>query len=309
MRDKNKNNGFILFFRLDKQMNYPSPRHWLLLDAICRQHSLTKAADLLALSQSAASQALKELEQRLGQPLFLRQGRQLIPTQHTLDLLPKLQVFLELQQELVNSEPDKGELRLVASETVGCYLLPALLAQFTALYPQINFKLRLCNSSEVLHLMHQQQAQLGFVEGPVLSAEFTIQHWRQDLTVLFGHPKLHQNLSTEQLLAQRWIIREQGSGTRAVLEHELARLHWAPNNLLELERPEAIKQAVKQGLGIGCLPLLAVQDEINAGQLILLQSPLQLQRHFRLVQHKNYHPPLLQKFLQFLQQEGPSNGL
>src|SRR3990167_3679905 len=136
MRYKNKNNGFILSLTSDKQMNYPSPRHWLLLDAICRQHSLTKAADQLALSQSAASQALKELEQRLGQPLFLRQGRQLIPTQHTLDLLPKLQVFLELQQELVNSEPDKGELRLVASETVGCYLLPALLAQFTALYPQ-----------------------------------------------------------------------------------------------------------------------------------------------------------------------------
>lgn len=309
MRYKNKNNGFILSLTSDKQMNYPSPRHWLLLDAICRQHSLTKAADQLALSQSAASQALKELEQRLGQPLFLRQGRQLIPTQHTLDLLPKLQVFLELQQELVNSEPDKGELRLVASETVGCYLLPALLAQFTALYPQIDFKLRLCNSSEVLQLMHQQQAQLGFVEGPVLSAEFHIQHWRQDLTVLIGHPLLHPNLTTEQLLAQRWIVREQGSGTRAVLEHELARLHWAPDHLLELERPEAIKQAVKQGLGIGCLPLLAVQDEINAGQLVLLHSPLQLQRHFRLVQHKNYQPPLLQKFLHFLQQESVINVL
>jgi DNA-binding transcriptional LysR family regulator len=305
----NKNNGFILFFRLNNQMNYPSPRHWLLLDAICRQHSLTKAADRLALSQSAASQALKELEQRLGQPLFLRQGRQLIPTQHTLDLLPKLQLFLDLQQELVSSQPDKGELRLVASETVGCYLLPALLAQFTALYPAINFKLRLCNSSEVLQLMHQQQAQLGFVEGPVLSTEFHIRQWRQDLTVLFGQPQLHQNLSTAQLLAQRWIVREQGSGTRAVLEHELARLHWSPDNLLELERPEAIKQAVKQGLGIGCLPLLTVQDEINSGQLILLQSPLQLQRHFRLVQHKNYQPPLLQKFLHFLQQDGAANDL
>ncbi|RVT48684.1 LysR family transcriptional regulator [Rheinheimera sediminis] len=283
-------------------MNYPSPRHWLLLDAICRQHSLTKAADRLALSQSAASQALKELEQRLGQPLFLRQGRQLIPTQHTLDLLPKLQIFLDLQQELVNSNPEKGELRLVASETIGCYLLPALLAQFTALNPQINFKLRLCNSSEVIQLMHQQQAQLGFVEGPVLSTEFNIRQWRQDLTVLFGKPELHQHLSVEQLLAQRWIVREQGSGTRAVLEHELARLHWSPENVLELERPEAIKQAVKQGLGIGCLPLLAVQDEVNAGQLMLLKSPLQLQRHFRLVQHKNYQAPLLQKFLDFLQQ-------
>lgn len=290
-------------------MNYPSPRHWLLLEAICRQHSLTKAADQLALSQSAASQALKELEQRLGQPLFLRQGRQLVPTQHTLDLLPKLQVFLELQQELVSAQPDRGELRLVASETVGCYLLPALLAQFTALHPQINFKLRLCNSSEVLHLMHQQQAQLGFVEGPVLSTEFHIQQWRQDLTVLFGHPKLHQHLSTEQLLAQRWIIREQGSGTRAVLEHELARLHWSPQSVLELERPEAIKQAVKQGLGIGCLPLLAVQDEINSGQLLKLNSPLQLQRHFRLVQHKNYQPPLLHTFLKFLQQGQAVNAL
>lgn len=289
-------------------MNYPSPRHWLLLDAICRQQSLTKAADQLALSQSAASQALKELEQRLGQPLFLRQGRQLIPTQHTLDLLPKLQAFLDLQQQLVHSQPDQGELRLVASETVGCYLLPALLAQFSRLYPQIDFKLRLCNSSDVLQLMRQQQAQLGFVEGPLLSAEFHIQPWRHDLTVLFGHPLLHQHLSPAQLLAQRWIVREQGSGTRAVLEHELARLQWVPQHLLELERPEAIKQAVKQGLGIGCLPLLAVQDEIQAGQLLLLESPLQLQRQFRLVQHKNYQSALLQKFLLFLQQDNSITG-
>jgi DNA-binding transcriptional LysR family regulator len=303
---KNKNNGFILFLRLEKQMNYPSPRHWLLLEAICRQQSLSKAADQLALSQSAASQALKELEQRLGQALFLRQGRQLVPTQHTLDLLPKLQAFLQLQQELVHSEPDKGELRLVASETVGCYLLPALLAQFSVLYPQIRFKLKLCNSSEVLQHMHQQQAQLGFVEGPVLSEEFIIQPWRQDLTVLFGQPQLHQQLTAEQLLNQRWIIREQGSGTRAVLEHELARIGWVPAELLELERPEAIKQAVKQGLGIGCLPLLALQDELNTGQLIVLQSPLKLQRKFRLVQHKNYQPALLQKFLDFIRQDPPA---
>lgn len=284
-------------------MNYPSPRHWLLLDAIHRLQSLTKAADSLALSQSAASQALKELEQRLGYPLFLRLGRQLVPTQPMLDLVPRLQLFLQLQQDLVSPDPLKGELRLVASETVGCYLLPALLAQFSALYPHISFQLRLCNSSEVLQLMHQQQAQLGFIEGPALSAGFDIQHWRQDLTVLFGKADLHQHLSADQLLTQRWIIREQGSGTRAVLEHELARLHWVPAHILELERPEAIKQAVKQGLGIGCLPLLAVQDEIKAGQLVLLQSPLQLQRNFRLVKHKNYQSPLLQNFIRFLQQE------
>ena len=98
-------------------MNYPSPRHWLLFDAICRWQSLTKAADQLALSQPAASQALKELEQRLGYPLFLRQNRRLLPTQAALDLLPKLRQLLDLQQALVQPLPDQGQLRLVARVT------------------------------------------------------------------------------------------------------------------------------------------------------------------------------------------------
>ncbi|OBP13723.1 hypothetical protein A5320_17545 [Rheinheimera sp. SA_1] len=292
-------------------MNYPSPRHWLLLDAICRWQSLSKAADKLALSQPAASQALKELEQRLGYPLFLRQNRQLLPTQAALDLLPKLQQLLQLQQELVDPSPARGELRLVASETIGCYLLPALLAEFTTLYPDIGFQLQICNSSEVQMQLRQQQAQLGFIEGPLLSSEFSVQYWQQDQLVLIGSPHFHTAIAEDgepsaaatALQAVRWIVRERGSGTRAVLENELTRLGWTPATVLELQRPEAIKQAVKQGLGIGCLPLLAVQDEIAAGQLLLLPNPLQLRRHLSLVLQPGYQSPLLQTFLEFLQQK------
>lgn len=310
---KNNNNGFIQSDTLVYRMNYPSPRHWLLLDAICRWQSLSKAADKLALSQPAASQALKELEQRLGYPLFLRQNRSLLPTQAALDLMPKLQQLLQLQQELVEPSPTRGELRLVASETVGCYLLPALLAEFSALYPDISFQLHICNSSEVQSHLRQQQAQLGFIEGPLLTSEFTVQNWQQDQLVLIGSPKFHAVIATaasapsaqknRQLQAERWIVRERGSGTRAVLENELTRLGWAPATVLELQRPEAIKQAVKQGLGIGCLPLLAVQDELAAGQLLLLPNPLQLKRHLSLVLQQGYQSPLLQTFLEFLQQK------
>lgn len=293
-------------------MNYPSPRHWLLLDAICRWQSLSKAADQLALSQPAASQALKELEQRLGYPLFLRQNRSLIPTQAALDLLPKLQQFLQLQRELTDPSAVQGELRLVASETIGCYLLPALLAEFTALYPDISFQLQICNSSEVQTQLRQQQAQLGFIEGPVLTSEFLVQYWQQDQLVLIGSPQFHaamadaNNAGTQHqgtLQSLRWIVRERGSGTRAVLENELTRLGWLPAQVLELQRPEAIKQAVKQGLGIGCLPLLAVKDELAAGQLLLLPNPLQLKRHLSLVLQPGYQSPLLQTFLSFLQQK------
>jgi DNA-binding transcriptional LysR family regulator len=313
VKDKNNNNGFIQSDVLVNRMNYPSPRHWLLLDAICRWQSLSKAADKLALSQPAASQALKELEQRLGYPLFLRQNRQLLPTQAALDLLPKLQQLLQLQQELVDPSPSRGELRLVASETIGCYLLPALLADFTALYPQIGFQLQICNSSEVQSQLRQQQAQLGFIEGPVLTSEFSVQYWQQDQLVLIGSPQFHAALGAgasqpdaqndKKLQAERWIVRERGSGTRAVLENELTRLGWTPATVLELQRPEAIKQAVKQGLGIGCLPLLAVEDELAAGQLLLLPNPLQLKRHLSLVLQPGYQSPLLQTFLGFLQQK------
>lgn len=283
-------------------MNYPSPRHWLLLDAICRCHSLSLAADQLALSQPAASQALKELEQRLGTTLFLRQNRQLVPTQHTLDLLPKLRQLLDLQQALVQPLTDQGQLRLVASETIGCYLLPPLLASFRQRFAQVEIQLQICNSSEVQQQLRQQQAQLGFIEGPVLSQEFQLQYWQQDELVLVAapqHPLPDHSAATLQ--QQCWIVRERGSGTRAVLEHELARCGWLPAKMLELQRPEAIKQAVRHGLGIGCLPRLAVQEELNQGVLQQLPSPLQLKRQLCLLQHPHQQLPLVQQFVAFIQ--------
>lgn len=283
-------------------MNYPSPRQWLLLDAICRYHSLSEAAQQLALSQPAASQALKELEQRLGATLFLRQSRQLIPTQYTLDLLPRLRQLLDLQASIVQPQSDSGELRLVASETIGCYLLPPLIARFCQQHPGVDIRLQICNSSEVQNQLRLQQAQLGFIEGPVLSSEFQLQYWRKDQLALVASADWPVPDDAGQLQQQTWIIRERGSGTRAVLEHELARCGWSPAKIMELQRPEAIKQAVRHGLGIGCLPLLAVQDELTSGVLQQLASPLKLERQLSLLQHQHYQAPLVQQFVRFLQQ-------
>ena len=152
-------------------MNYPSPRQWLLLDAICRYHSLSEAAQQLALSQPAASQALKELEQRLGATLFLRQNRQLVPTQYTLDLLPRLRQLLDLQASIVQPQSDSGELRLVASETIGCYLLPPVIAKFRQQYADVEIRLQICNSSEVQNQLRLQQAQLAISSAQVQVAQ------------------------------------------------------------------------------------------------------------------------------------------
>ncbi|WP_397472225.1 LysR family transcriptional regulator [Rheinheimera sp.] len=285
-------------------MNYPSPRQWLLLDAICRYHSLSEAAQQQALSQPAASQALKELEQRLGATLFLRQNRQLVPTQYTLDLLPRLRQLLDLQASIVQPQSDSGELRLVASETIGCYLLPPLMAKFRQQYTGAEIRLQICNSSEVQNQLRLQQAQLGFIEGPVLSTEFLLQYWRKDTLVLVASADNGLPDDASQLQQQTWIVRERGSGTRAVLEHELARCGWSPAKIMELQRPEAIKQAVRHGLGIGCLPLLAVQDELAQGVLRQLPSPLKLERQLSLLQHQQYQAPLVQQFIRFLHQAG-----
>ena len=283
-------------------MNYPSPRQWLLLDAICRYHSLSEAAQQQALSQPAASQALKELEQRLGATLFLRQNRQLVPTQYTLDLLPRLRQLLDLQASIVQPQSDSGELRLVASETIGCYLLPPLMAKFRQQYTGVEIRLQICNSSEVQNQLRLQHAQLGFIEGPVLSSTFQPQYWRKDRLVLVAAADHGLPDDASQLQQQTWIVRERGSGTRAVLEHELARCGWSPAKIMELQRPEAIKQAVRHGLGIGCLPLLAVQDELAQGVLQQLPSPLKLERQLSLLQHQHYQAPLVQQFIRFLQQ-------
>jgi DNA-binding transcriptional LysR family regulator len=263
-----------------------SLRQLHLFEATVRLGRLGLAAEEQAISQSAASQAIKELERALGYKVLDRIGRELVVTEAGQTILPRVRQILSLSDSLTQPDDRRiaGTLRIAASVTIASYLLPRMIAQFRRQHPEADAKLEITNTEGVLSRLEKGQAQLGMIEGPALHPTLDIVPWRSDHLVVFcspEHPLARKSpLDTRTLADQEWIVREAGSGTRAVLDAALQAQGLRPRIALELTRHEAIKQSVRAGLGIGCLSSLTIADEVAAGQLVLLETSLNLTRRF-----------------------------
>lgn len=282
-------------------------RQLRLVDAIARLTRLTAAAQEQAISQSAASQSLKELERQLGYTLFEKQGRQLVLSERGRLVLPKIRELLVGLESLqhVDSSFIGGPLRIAASETIGSYLMPPLLASFTARYPKVEPVLDIQNTETVVQLVRRGQVSLGLVEGPVSEPEVMSRYWREDRLEVFAAPDQRWAqtgvVPVGELSTLPWIVREPGSGTRAVFDHAFLQRGQMPRIRLSLTRQDAIKQAVRAGLGVGCLSELALQDEFAAGQLCRLDTGLELSRPFSIVRPRAANlTALAERFLTFL---------
>ena len=278
-----------------------------LFEATARLGKLTQAANEIALSQSAASQALKELEQSLGYPLFERVGRDLLITENGLKALPKVRQIADILDslQLANLNPMSGVLKIVASAT---YLLPKLIANFIKTYPDVSPEIHIGNTQMVIDYLDKGQANIGLIEGPALHPHLQITPWQEDKLQVFCQPNhpLAKNttINLEQIQQQSWVLREQGSGTRAIFDAAIEQMGAQINLGIELTRQSAIKESVKAGLGLGCLSKLSIAEELKNGGLVALKSPLNLSRRFSLVTHKDSHHNLLvQKFIDYLKAE------
>ncbi len=281
--------------------------------ATARLQGITKAANELCITQSAASQSLKELEAILGFQLFNRIGRELQLNTQGQKVLVKATQMLELQAQLEKGLEDtlQGELLVCASVTIGSYVLPKLLAEFVRLYPQVEPKLHIGNSAQVIEQLQQGQAHIGFVEAPIVEQVLTITPWCSDSLSLFSSPEhplaKQQQINLDELAKQRLILREHGSGTRSVFVAAMQQQGLEVKNTMDLSRQEAIKQAVKANLGIGVLSQLSIADELQQQQFVQLNSPLNLQRQFSIVQASHYqHSLLVSTFYQFLFNNKPN---
>ena len=286
-------------------------RQLRLFESIARLGTLTRAANEQAISQSAASQALKELEGGLGYGLFHRVGRELVLSEAAQAVLPRVQQLLALADGLGDPSGAAmgGPLRLAASVTIASYLLPWLLARFLDRHPAVEPAVRISNTAGVMRELEQGWAHLGLIEGPAQHRQLQLTPWRTDRLVVFcrpDHPLVGQGPVSLGTLAQaNWVVREEGSGTRWVLDDAAAKLGLPLKVALALNRQEAIKQSVKAGLGIGCLSELSVAQEVARGELCQLATPLPLTRTFSLVSWPDERqPPLVRALLAFLQAEG-----
>lgn len=274
--------------------------------AISRTASVSRAADILSLSQSATSTALSELERQFDLQLFDRVGKTLRINETGLQLLPRAVELLDRAKEIeysLQGHAGFGHMRIGATLTVGNYLATILVAQYLQDHPQSRIQLQVHNTQTIMQQIANHEIDLGLIEGDCNHPDITVQPWIADELVVFAapsHPLANQQkVSLERLLQEPWILREKGSGTRETFDRAFHSMHSRLIIRLELEHTEAIKRAVESGLGIGCISRLALKDAFRRGSLVPLATPhLDLNRNFYFLWHKQkYQTTSMREFL------------
>jgi DNA-binding transcriptional LysR family regulator len=257
---------------------------------------ITRAAEDLALTQPAVSRTIHALEQEAGLPLFERQGRRIALTAAGRIVQTYARRIMALERELEESlatlrDVEAGEVIISASKTTGAYLLPPVIARFRALHPPIALQLMIDNSHTVTEEVLAWKSDIGLIEGDIslLPPELAVEVITTDELVLVIAPTHRwsrlQSVTPAMLVDNELLLREQGSGTREVIEQALLQQGIQISPLLTVPQNETIKQLVMRGVGAAILPALVVQREVAT--LDLLRVPivgLDLHREFSLVQ-------------------------
>ncbi|WP_028238475.1 LysR family transcriptional regulator [Stutzerimonas azotifigens] len=274
--------------------------------AIAQHESVSRAAEYLSLSQSAASTSLAELERQSSCRLFDRAGKRLSLNALGRQLLPQAVALLDQAREiedLLNGRTGFGSLDVGATLTIGNYLATLLIGSFMQRHPECRVKLHVHNTATIVHQVAQHEIDLGLIEGDCNHPDIEVHPWVEDELVVFcapGHPLATEgDVGIERLGREAWILREQGSGTRLTFDRAMRHHTSLLNVRLELEHTEAIKRAVESGLGIGCISRLALRDAFRRGSLVPVQTPgLDLMRQFYFIWHRlKYQTPAMREFI------------
>jgi len=274
--------------------------------------NISRAADALAMSQSAASSALKELESQYGVQLFDRVGKKLLLNELGKLVQPRAEELLERAKELENfiidhqksAHTQGGSLKVGATLSIGNYLVSDFIARYLTENPGSHIDLEVANTAKIAEMVRHFKLDVGLIEGEINHPELDITHWREDDLVVFcapQHPyaKLAE-LTEEHLMNAVWILREQGSGTRQAFDRAMFGLLSDLNIFMELQHTEAIKRSVEAGLGIGCLSEITLIDAFRRGSLVPLNTPgKNFHRYFYFIVHKQkYRTAGLKRWLE-----------
>lgn len=249
--------------------------------AVIETGSTTRAAEAVALSQSAASNALSELESRLGEKLFDRVGKRLVLNASGRALQPRARALLVQARDAESLfQSGGGQLKVGASTTIGNYLLPRLLGNAKGILPCE--RVDIANTDDIAERMFKFELDLGLVEGRTRHPDLVMTPWRRDEMVIVAVP----DFSGRPLKHLPWIMREPGSGTRSVVEQELLSDLGGVKPALELGSSEAIHNAVLTGLGVSCLSRHVVQQSLYSGELEVLAPERSIRRQLYVLRHR-----------------------
>jgi DNA-binding transcriptional LysR family regulator len=280
--------------------------------AVARSESVSRAAEQLAMSQSAVSSALADLEQQFDLLLFDRIGKRLQLGGLGLSLRPRAEALLEqaraLEQGLSNRS-EIGALRVGATLTIGNYVAVPLMARFMREHPGARVSLDVANTAEIARRVSNFEIDVGLVEGELQIAELEVTRWCDDELVVFCAPShafaKRRTLRDDDLRSAAWIVRERGSGTRQAFDLAMHGIMPELQIALELQHTEAIKSAVEAGLGVGCVSRIAVEDAFRHGSLVPCKVPQRdFRRQFYFVLHRHkYRSAGVQRWLELCRQQ------
>jgi DNA-binding transcriptional LysR family regulator len=269
---------------------------------------VTRAAEVLGMSQSAVSAAIAALEVSCQTKLFDRVGRRIQLTETGQKFLREARAVLDrasmarsVLQDLAGFPA--GPVAIAASQTIATYWLPRRLAAFHVANPRVRLNVVIRNTQEVEDAVVEGEVNIGLVEGPTWHPALIRKQIDQDrivLVVASDQPPLPVNASgLLDLRAINWVIREAGSGTRRGLEELAIREGLSLDDLnifLVLPSNEAVREAIVAGAGATIISRHVVASAIAAGSLIEIPIELPL-REFALLRHRDRHATLAQQAL------------
>jgi len=265
---------------------------------------LSRVAETMGMSQSALSLALRSLERKLGEPLFDRLGKRLVLNERGRYFRAETQThYLALKeaQKLFERTKISGTLTLASSKTIGNYLMPQIILTFLVRYPDVRIIHRVRNSNEIMALVREGAVDMGFIEAPC--SEHVLQATplgRDRLIVVSSDPTLAETeVFIDQLFGRRWLLREEGSGTRQVFLEGLGTMADDLKVFMEYNDFEEAKTLLLHNREtITCISEHVVEREIEEGKLFEVPiRGLVFERDFHRLHHRDkYQSTLFRTF-------------
>ncbi|ACD23282.1 LysR family transcriptional regulator [Clostridium botulinum] len=259
--------------------------------------NMTSVAKKLYISQPSISQAIHEIEDELEVRLFDRIGKKLYLTHEGEIYLNYTRRILNLYDESIRTINDintneKGKIKIGASTTIGIYILPDIIKGFLKEHSGIEISLAIDNTSNIEKMILENKIDFAYIEGTTNLDEIVqAKVWEDELIFIssLNHSwSKKEMVSTKDIIKEKLIMREQGSGTREIIEAYLKNNNIDYKIFMELGNTEAIKKSVEANLGVSCLSSRSVDEKIKSGCLKGYRlKEGKITRDLRLIHHRD----------------------
>lgn len=250
--------------------------------AVCRNLNYTKAAEELCITQPAVSQHIRHLEEYYGTRLFISEGKKMVLTEAG-RLLQSAGLTMRhdecaLKEQMASAGAVGRSLHMGATMTIGEFVLPFMLNRFMVNEPEATVHVTVANTADLLRSIDEGKLDFALVEGYFSGGDYDYQIYSTEKYIpvagagyqLQALARGKKQLRTEDLLSEPILIREQGSGTREVLERILEGKNLAVRDfrkIHEINNIQVMKYLIREGRGITFLYEAAVRQELEQGIL------------------------------------------